>query len=431
MSEQAPIDLSADDRLKLAQLRRIKILAAAALGCSFLVFVAARVLAPSVPGMGAVAAFAEAATIGGLADWYAVVVLFRHPLGLRIPHTAIIPANQDRIADNLGLFLERNFLEADVVEQRIGEIDFADAVADMLADEERAESISRFALRAVPDVLRAVEETGFLHFAGEKMRREIDRVEVTPVAVDFLDSFVRDGRYQSLLDDVTTALERVLQDPRTLERVEKRVAAELPTVLYVFQTEGVILRRIVRAVAHMLEDVRDTPDHELRGEFQELFEGYVERMKTSERFHRRVERFKSDLFASREIASLADRMWDSVVHYIEADIEKIDSELATQATRILGGLARRIREDERLRRDINRSVTQAAARAVEERKSEVSVFVSSQVKSWDFRQLVTLIEANVGRDLQFIRFNGMIVGGIAGLALYAFEIAVLPSQWLH
>ncbi|MDA8870412.1 DUF445 family protein [Rhizobiaceae bacterium] len=415
------MELSADERGKLEQLARIKRIATATLAGCFIVFLGAKWLSASYPAMGWVAAFAEAATIGGLADWYAVVVLFRHPMGLKIPHTAIIPENQARIGDNLGHFLERNFLTGPIVTEKLDGIDFAGEIVGYLRRPENAAELSELVVRLVPDVLKAVEETGFRDFAARRIAKQVQRTPVLPVATNLIDSFANDGRYQEILDDVFVALERVLSDKRTQEAIEKRVAAELPTVLYVFQTEGVILKRIIKTISALLQQVQEDPDHAIRSEFSELFRGYVERMKKSKRFENRIETFKSDLFKSEELATIADQIWANLEDYIGRDANRAHPKLARELTKMVTGFADQLASDERLRAEINRGARGAIKRLVAERKSSVSGFVADQVKGWDFRQLVTLIEANVGRDLQFIRFNGMLVGGIAGVLLYAIE----------
>ena len=420
------MELSLEDREKLKRLRRVKALATATLVACFLVFLLARWLSHAVPAFAPVAAFAEAATVGGLADWYAVVVLFRHPLGVPLPHTAIVPANQERIGDNLGHFLETNFLTERIVAEKLEEIDFAAHTVDYLADRAHSHELASFVTKLVPDVLDAIEESGFRDFAARRIARQVAKTPVAPVAVGLIDSFAKDGRYQEIFEDVIVAIERILSDPRTRQTIERRVAAELPTLLYVFQTEGVILNRILKSVAHVLQEVRDDPDHALREEFQELFEGYVERMKASKRFERRVERFKADLFASPQLATLADRIWENLGEYLEKDARSDAPVLTEQLTGMLVGLARQLERDAHLREEINTGLRRMLAGLVAGQKRQVSAFVAAEVKSWDFRQLVTLIEANVGRDLQFIRFNGMIVGGLAGLVLWALEISIFP-----
>lgn len=430
MDHTTPIKLAPQEREKLAQLRRIKRLATGALITCFAVFLLARYLPAPFPQwagvLGFIAAFAEAATIGGLADWYAVVVLFRHPVGLKIPHTAIIPTNQERIADNLGQFLERNFLTKPVIREKLEDIDFSAHIIDWLGSRERSEQISKFAMRLIPDILAAIEDSGFRDFAAGKIAQQVQKTDIAPVTTNLIDSFVKDGRYQILLDEMIKGLRKILNDEESLKTIQKRVADELPTVLYVLQADTVILKRIVRASGALFNEISENPDHPMRREFQELFEDYVDRMKKSKRFANRVERFKQEILQRPEIASLADQIWENLGDYVARDAKRKTPVLSSQLSSMLVDLARQLQMDQHLCRDINRGLTETLTVLVEDQKEEVAGFVASQVKSWNFKQLVTLIEANVGKDLQYIRFNGMLIGGIAGLILHAFDVALLP-----
>ncbi|TIV93012.1 MAG: DUF445 family protein, partial [Mesorhizobium sp.] len=207
MSQSAPaltpVRFDADAQAKLSALRRTKFTAAAALGLCILVFALAKSFEGSHPWLGFVAAFAEAATIGGLADWYAVVALFRRPLGLPIPHTAIIPENQHRIADNLGRFIEANFLAPEPVREKLAEVDFAALVADWLVDAERAAGLSRFVARLVPQTLTAVEQSGLRDFVTSRMLEQIEKVPLAPLAAELLSALTDDPRHQKLFDEFT------------------------------------------------------------------------------------------------------------------------------------------------------------------------------------------------------------------------------------
>ena len=176
MNRDHSIDLTAQDKERLVRLARIKRVAVAALIGCFAIFLTARWGMSAFPAqaawLGFVAAAAEAATIGGLADWYAVVVLFRHPLGVKIPHTAIIPSNQNRIAENMGTFIEENFKKPELVREKLDEIDFAKQAADYIGDRERAENLSRLALKMVPEVLGAIENSGFKTFATNEVSKQ-------------------------------------------------------------------------------------------------------------------------------------------------------------------------------------------------------------------------------------------------------------------
>jgi uncharacterized membrane-anchored protein YjiN (DUF445 family) len=166
--------LPAIDVGRAHDLKRVKALANGVLAGSLAILVVARVLAERQPAFGFVAAFAEAAAIGGLADWYAVVALFRRPLGLPIPHTAIIPANQSRIGEKLGEFIERHFLDATAVKARLDQTDFAASIAAWLADRKRSADLARLFLRLLPDAIRLAESSGLNAFVGRLVQRELD-----------------------------------------------------------------------------------------------------------------------------------------------------------------------------------------------------------------------------------------------------------------
>src|SRR5438128_2699110 len=198
------------DAERAAELRRVKWLATGVLAATFVIFIASKALLPVHPVFGFIAAFAEAATIGGLADWYAVVALFKRPLGLPIPHTAIIQSNQHRIADKLGEFIEVHFLEAAPVEAKLRQVDFGSFIADWLRDRKRSEDLARFALRLLPEAVSATETSGLMTFITRRVTSQLASIDLAPLAAGTLRGFVEEGRHQGLLDDIFRAVHRTL-----------------------------------------------------------------------------------------------------------------------------------------------------------------------------------------------------------------------------
>src|SRR4051812_45291361 len=192
---------SPGDAERAAELRRIKALATLVLASTLALFVVAKWLLPVHPVFGFIAAFAEAATIGGLADWYAVVALFKRPLGLPIPHTAIIQSNQHRIADKLGEFIEVHFLEAGAVEAKLRQIDFGSFIADWLRDRKKSDDLARFALRLLPEAFSATESSGLMTFITRRITAQLLSIDLAPLAAGTLRAFVEEERHQALLDD--------------------------------------------------------------------------------------------------------------------------------------------------------------------------------------------------------------------------------------
>ena len=418
----ASADLAPADLEKLAALKRTKRMATGALVLCVLVFVIARIFEADQPWLGFVAAFAEAAAIGGLADWYAVVALFRRPLGLPIPHTAIIPSNQERIADNLGRFIERNFLAAGPVRAKLAEVDFAAMVTDWLADRSRADGLSGFVMRLLPQSLSAVEDSGLKRFAAERVSAQLAKVEIAPLAADLMASFTADGRHQGIFDSILRAFGDFLSDEAALATMREKIREELPTIFNLFRADAYLLRRIVRSAASLIEEVHADPRHPLRREFDELVANFIVRLRHSHSYAVRAEKLKHDFLARPEFARLADEMWAGLRDFVEQDAAQPDSVLRRQLGGLFVDVGRQLARDRAMRDEMNRGFVVALASFVESQKPAVATFIADQVKSWDLGQLTRLIEINVGRDLQYIRFNGMIIGGIAGLLLHSADM---------
>lgn len=412
---------------KLAALKRTKFLATATLGFCVLVFIAAKLLESRWPLFGFVAAFAEAATIGGLADWYAVVALFKRPLGLPIPHTAIIPENQGRIADNLGRFIEANFLAPEPVKAKLQEVDFAALVSDWLSDAERARGLSNFIARLVPRMLTAIEGSGLRDFVSRRLLEQVEKIEVAPLAADLLSAFTADRRHQKLFDQFTKVIGKFLADEEALEAMRLKIRDELPTLFNLFRADAFLLKKIVASAGSLLEEVRADPNHPMRGEFDRFVETFIGRLRKSKDLARRAERMKRDFLNRPELRELAEDMWQSFRLFIEQDAQAENSMVRQHLAGVLVDVGRHLASDPQIRADMNQGFVVALASFVEHQKSGVSEFIAGQVKRWDLGQLVRLIEANVGRDLQYIRFNGMLIGGIAGLLLYSFELLFLAN----
>lgn len=426
-SNDLPALLEASEADKLSALRRTKLVATGALLACVVVFLAAKALEQHYPLLGFVAAFAEAATIGGLADWYAVVALFKRPLGLPIPHTAIIPANQHRIADNLGRFIEVNFLAPAPVREKLHEVDFAALVADWLSDRGRSAGLSRFVARLVPQMLGAVEDSGLRNFVSQRVLEQIDKVKVAPLAADLLSAFTEDRRHQKLLDELTNMLGRFLTDEQALAAMRDRIREELPSLFNVFRADAYLLKKIVASAGALLEEVRADEAHPLRIEFDRFVENFIEQLRQSEYYAQRAEQLKHDFLARPELAGIAQDMWGSLRQFLEQDARSPQSRIREHLASMFVEIGRHLGSDPRIRADMNKGFVVALVSFVEAQKSGVSKFIADQVKRWDLAQLTRLIEINIGRDLQYIRFNGMMVGGLAGLLLYTVELLFIAS----
>ena len=417
--ERSPSDLE-----RSRDLARIKIVATALLAFSVVVAFAARLLESRHWSFGYVAAWAEAAAIGGLADWYAVVALFRHPCGVPLPHTAIISNNRERIAESFGDFVEEQFLAPDPIEQKLKSVDFAAAGADWLADEERSLSLSRFALRLLPQALSAVEETGLQSFMAQHVVEQIEALEVAPLAAKLMSAFVEDQRHQRIFDEILAGLDRLLRDEQTLEAVREKIRGELPSLFNLFRADAYVLRRLVTLISSFIHEAQADPDHALRHDFDRFVRDFVEKLDSSPEYADKAETLKRELLARPEIRALAEDLWMSVRRFLEKDARSGNSILEFHLARFLADLGRKLAHEPRLRAEINAGMVKVLQTFVQNQKREISRFITDQIRSWDIVQMVDIIELNIGRDLQYIRLNGTFIGGLAGLGLYAGEHAL-------
>ena len=421
MGEQLSQAPDPRDRERARDLRRIKAAATLLLVCTAVLFGVARHYEPMHWAWGYVAAFAAAATVGGLADWYAVVALFRRPLGLPIPHTAIIQRNHQRIADTLGEFIETNFLAPEPVEARLREVDFAALVADWLSDRERSAALARFVLRLLPQTLAAIDQSGLRGFLGKRIMTELERIELAPLAAGLLSAVTEKGRHQRLLNELLGALDKVLANEETLESLRQKIRKELPALFNLYRADAYLLRKIVASTTAFIQEARVDPQHPLRREFDGFVTGFIDQLRNSDSFARRAEGLKRDLLARPEIAAVAEGAWESLRSFLEQDARAPDSQIRRQLEAMLVDVGGQLARDPAIRAEINRGMVRVLADFVQTQKSGVGRFIADQVKSWDIDMLIGRIELTVGRDLQYIRFNGAMIGGLAGLALHGLE----------
>src|ERR1700730_10874836 len=415
------------DAQRAAELRRVKWLATLVLAATFLLFIAAKALLPMHPAFGFIAAFAEAATIGGLADWYAVVALFRRPLGLPIPHTAIIQSNQHRIADKLGEFIEVHFLEPAPVEAKLRQLDFGCFIADWLRERKRSADLARFTLRLLPEAFTATETSGLMTFITRRITTQLQSIDLAPLAAGTLRAFVSEGGHQGLLDDILRAVHETLTRADTMAMVREKIRGELPTLLKLYRADKYLVNKIVASATAFFEEVRNDPQHPFRGEFDRLVLSFVDRLATDPTYADRIDGLKRDFLARPELAELARTIWSNARSFIERSASGESQVLQHHLAKMFMEAGEALGGDPALRAEINQGLVTVLRSFIADQKSGVSGFIADQVKAWHMEQLLQLIEINIGRDLQYIRFNGSLIGGFAGLALYTIELLL---RWL-
>lgn len=378
------------------------------------------------PAWGYLHAFAEAAMVGGLADWFAVTALFRRPLGLPIPHTAIIPENKDRIADTMAGFLRDNFLTPAVVGRRMGSMNLAQAVGGYLADP-RATQDSRIRAGAgelAVEVLESLDPERLGTQVRTGLKTQLAKLEVAPLLGGMLEAMIADGRHRPLIDKIIRWAGLVLEDNETLVRdmVHKRANAVLRFTGLDERLANSVLDGLYKLLAEVLVD----PDHPLRSKIEEGLQDLAHGLREDPEMRERIERMKQELLENPAIGDWWQGVWERLrANLIESIRSSNGSTGHDYIGETLGELGAALRDDERLQRQVNRFARRTAVGVATRYGDQIVRLVSETVKRWDAQTITDRVESAVGRDLQFIRINGTLVGGLVGMTIHTLDIYVI------
>lgn len=416
MSTITAPDFSAADADRRSGLRRMRAVALSLLLLAAVVYVATM---DRTGGLGFVNAAAEAAMIGALADWFAVTALFRHPLGLPIPHTAIIPTRKDALGASLQEFVTEHFLTEDVVRQKVAAADVSRRAGHWIVDEQHASLVvheSARVLRAALGQLRDDDVTQFVEHA--LLPRLVDE-PISPVAGHLLASVVEDGAHHGLVDLTLVEAHSWLTDnPDTVARV---VGARAPWWSPQWLDDKVIDRLHVEVLA-WLTDVRDRPDHPARQALDELLGQLAVDLQHDPATMARAEALKARVLEHPDTGRTATAIWNAVRHALLEAIDEPHGLLRRRATTALTDFGYRLLADAALRERLDGYACDAVGYVVRTYGMEIAGVISDTVDRWDGKEAAARIELHVGRDLQFIRINGTIVGGLAGLAIHTVAV---------
>ena len=406
-----------------ADLRRMKRRATGLLVVTALVFLASFAL-PDTTATGYLRAAAEAGMVGGIADWFAVTALFRHPLGLRIPHTALVPRKKDELATKLGEFVTGHFLTPDAVVEQVAQARLVRRVAERLASGETAGSVGADAAAALTALLDAVDERALTEQVLDLARRDLDRRSYTPVLGQFLARAV-EGQGQRPLVDVAVSRTRIyLVDRREELRPQLKAFLERQGRLFwLFTTDNRVDTLILRAV-ELLGEVESDPDQELRRWLDGLLASWVDDLRYDEGTARRVDAQLRALLDDPHLQGLLHAVLVDVVASLRTSLAEVDGGLQQRLAGLVQGAASKVLLDAELEARIEQRLQAAVRYAVENYGNTVVALISRTVAGWEAADASARIEAAVGRDLQFIRINGTVVGALAGLVIHAVAVAL-------
>ena len=413
-----PVAGEAQRRHDLARMKRR---ATGLLLAMTVVFVVVTVFGSDHGWTGYLQATAEASMVGGLADWFAVTALFRHPLGVPIPHTAIIRERKEEFGRTLGEFVQENFLTADVVAERVRASQMSTRLGAWLADETNAAIVAEHASDLAVALADLVRDEDVHRLIETEVSRAVDAIPLAPLAGRALRIVTANGRHQELFDAILRGLEHFLDENRETLRV--RFGQESPWWLP-NAFEDRIFERLLDGFREFLHSVNNDPNHELRAQFDARVDDLADRLLHSAELRERGEQLKRDFLGHPQLRSWSASVWADVKQALRTQASDPSSELRRRIALAVAGIGRRLQDDPVLQQKADDVVETAIRYVTLNFRDEITGLVSGTIARWDPAETSDKLELLLGRDLQFIRINGTVVGGLAGLAIHAVAQAI-------
>lgn len=411
-----PEGMSDGDVSRLKALRRMRALALSLLILAAIIYVLTRNHASG--WLGYVNAGSEAAMVGAIADWFAVTALFRHPLGLPIPHTAIIPKRKESLGESLQEFVADNFLREDVIRERIQSAEVSRRVGEWLIADQHSQRLVREGSRVLADALSHVKESDVAAVIQEALIPRLQEEQLSPVVGQLLEEVLRDDAHRGLVDLVLDELARWLShnEAEVAALVENRAPSWTPQWV-----DKRVATWVHEQVVEWVDEVARTPDHRARIALDGWLAELAEDLQHDEATMQRFERLKERMLAQPQVINTSTQLWDALRRALVGALADEDGLLRRRAIEEIDAFGHRLIDDPELSRRIDSTISDIAAYAVNNYGTEVASIISATVNRWDGKETADRIELHVGRDLQFIRINGTVVGGLAGLVIHAIS----------
>jgi len=407
-----------DDASRQAQLDAMRRRATGLLGIAAAVFAVARSFEGRWPWLGFVRATAEASLVGGLADWFAVTALFRHPLGIPIPHTAIVATRKERIGRVLGTFVQSHFLTREVIAAKLRSVRPAERAARWLSDVENSRRIAHQVASGVARTLDALPDEEMRTLVQQALIAQLRATRAAPALGKTLSLVVAGNRHQELLNEAVRLAAQAVHDNREL--IREQVKAESP-----WWVPGVVddllYQRIVTAIEKMLQGIGTDPNHALRAAFDTALRDFIDRLQHSPEAIARAEALKEEWLADPSVAELTGRVWETTRGAVTRFATRADGAEAGPLERGISAFGAALIANQAMLDEINDMVIDLTVSVVEQYRDEIGDFIAQTVAGWDPAATSHRFELAVGRDLQFVRINGTLVGGLVGLAIYTIS----------
>lgn len=421
MKEAEPIQISSAAATPVPPaLRRMKRAANGLLLLMTALFLVTHIWSPG-PGWAGIAwgylrAFAEAAMVGGLADWFAVTAIFRRPLGLPIPHTAVIPRSQDRIADSVGRFIADNFLHAELVAERVKGKDLSEGVARWLSDPAQAKSLASGVASAIPGLLDTLDDDTVSAFLKEQASSAASAANLAPAAGSIIEALLEQGRHQAILDAVLREGFRLMEQNEHI--IREKVRGRSGWLLRMASIDRRAADALINGIEELLHEVAINPNHPFRTRVTEIVEQFALDLRDDPILQKRIETWVRDALTHPSVTSAVGAGWSSVKATLRKDAMSETGKIREYLGYALVNVGEGLLQQASVREALNVRMRTLLVDLAQRHGEDVARLVSETIRGWDANTIVEKLETSVGRDLQFIRLNGTVIGGLVGLALH-------------
>lgn len=410
--------LLVNEKTKRANLTQMKIIATGLLLVMAAIFILAQIFEQDYPWLRWVNAFSEAAMVGALADWFAVTALFRHPLGIPIPHTAIIPLNKNRVAKSMGNFIQNNFLSEEVLASKMYALDIAGLLTSWCLKQDNSHIVSKEIVSALPEILETLDDRGMQRFLNQNILDFIAQAQVSPLLGHLLKTCTSGNKHQEIVDLLLPFVETVVE--RHQLYISRAIKNELP-----WYVPGFIHDRVYKSVVFRLKNtltqINSNPHHPWCARLQEALDILIEKLISSPYYITRGEEMKTWFLNNPVMKDYLNRVWSEIKVPLIHDVRQENSRIQSALERGIISLAKGLQADNKVREQINQWIHVATKNLVQNHQQEIVSLISDTVSHWDTGTIINKLELEVGRDLQYIRINGTLVGGLAGVVIYALS----------
>jgi uncharacterized membrane-anchored protein YjiN (DUF445 family) len=405
-----------EDTRKEASLKKSRRFATLLLLFMVLIFLTAGFFEKNMPWLGFFRAFAEAAIVGALADWFAVTALFRHPFGLRLPHTAIIPTNKDRIGESLGKFVEKNFLTPEGISEKLKSADIAGKTADWLSHPRNTERVANEIGDFLPRFLDGLNDKDVRLFIRKNTVAAVRSLNLAPLAGNFLGILTSHNKHRELFDQALVLLSDLFENYKPT--LQERITQESGIFFLLVGGDTKLYQKIVTVVGQTLAEISSDPGHEIRQKFDAVMEEFILKLKTSPEYSAKVDEIREEMLKNPVVSGYLEDVWTDIKESILKDLADPGSLVRARTKDIIRAIYLGTLTDAHIRERLNHWIQQAVINTVSRHRNEISNIIAEKVKKWDTGTMTRKLELEVGKDLQYIRINGTIIGGLIGLLIH-------------